>query len=174
MPNPSKPITVLIQTKKPHMSNAEIEQRRKNEEALQTDADKVNPPKWLSEEAKKVFRKIVKELKKVKLVTNLDVNSLAIYADNVVKYAEYEKELTKLNQLLDEAEEIEDVAEKVKVKAQIHKTIVNYITKKLQIGDTIRKYSVEFGLTAQSRARLAIPREKKEEKSEEEVMFGNV
>jgi P27 family predicted phage terminase small subunit len=174
MPNPSVPLNVMISTKKPHRSNKELEDRKKNEEELQTSNDKVNPPTWLDTNAKKEFKKIVKELKKVKLATNLDINSLAVYADSVVKYYEFEKEVDRLKKLLDEAYDIEDINERIKSQTQINKMIINFSTKKLSLSDNIRKYSVEFGLTPQSRARLAIPRKKEESKSEEEEMFVNV
>lgn len=146
-----------------------------NEEKLKVGSDKVDPPSWLCKNGKKVFRRTRNELKKIDLVQNLDINTLAIYSDNVVKYAEFEDTLRKMSELLEEANEIEDVLERLKMKDKINKQIVNMTTKKLQIGDAIRKFAVEFGLTPQSRARLAIPREKEEKpKSQFDEIFGDV
>lgn len=174
MSNPSIPLNIILNQKKSHYSNEYLEQRKVNEEKLKADDDKVTPPTWLSKNAKKQFKKIVIELKKIKLATNLDVNSLAVYADSVVKFIEFEAQLKNMNDLLKECDDIEDTIEKIKAKERIHKLIVNFTTKKLQLGDAIRKYSVEFGLTPQSRAKLAIPREKEKKKSEEEEMFNGV
>jgi P27 family predicted phage terminase small subunit len=173
---PNQPIQYLIKTSvnKPHRSNEFIDKRKKNEEKLQAPSNSVKPPTWLSEEAKKLFKKSVDELKKIKIINNLDVNTLAVYCDSVIKYSEFENEIERLNELYEKAEKIEDIEVQVKTQMNINKMIINYTSKKLSIADNIRKYAIEFGLTPQSRARLAIPHAKKKEKTEEEELFDNV
>jgi P27 family predicted phage terminase small subunit len=174
MPNPSVPIHVMIANGKPHRSNKEIEKRKKNEKSLQADDDNVKPPTWLCKKGKKIFKSVVGELIKIKLATNLDVNSLAIYSDTMVKYIEFENEIERLKKSIDDAYTIDDAYERNKIVLEVNKMIAKYSTNKLKLADTVRKFSVEFGLTSQSRARLAIPKKEEKEESEFDREFGAV
>lgn len=174
MSNPS--VQYLINTvKKPHRSNTYIDERKQNETELQAPVNNVRPPIWLSTEAKRIFIKTVDELKIVKLVTNLDVNTLAVYCDNVAKYSDLEKNIKTINKSYkDFCKMCDDPLMILDKTSEISKLTNNIIGSQLKLGDAIRKYAVEFGLTPQSRAKLAIPRKDKKEKSEEEEMFARV
>lgn len=72
---------------KSHLTKAEIERRQENEKQLEKlDSSKIRPPKWLGKDAKKVFKDIVKEMRVLDILVNVDVYGLAIIADAMEKY----------------------------------------------------------------------------------------
>ena len=54
---------------------------------------KLEPPDWLSKEARRVWRKIVKNAADVNLLDILDENTLAVYCNAVVEYRKCAQEL---------------------------------------------------------------------------------
>ena len=57
--------------------------------------------------------------------------------------------------------------------AETNKVPHPLLTKKKQLHDQMRSLVLEFGLTPSSRARLAMPKVEKSERSEEEELFGD-
>ena len=78
----------LLDSEKPHLSNSEIEKRKKNENALKVAKNKLKAPSWLSDEGKQAFEYVVQETESIDLLNNLDLHSLAIYSNT---YSEYIK-----------------------------------------------------------------------------------
>src|SRR5690606_3601563 len=74
-----------------HRTKAEIAARRQAEEAIRPPADDLKPPKWLSAAAKREWRRIVKVMEGLGLLTNADVDTLAAYCDAVARCAEAAK-----------------------------------------------------------------------------------
>ena len=70
-----QPIELVIAKGKKHLTKAEIEERQRTE--VKAAADKVTAPSYLTPSQKKTFKKIVKELRAIDLVSNLDVDALA-------------------------------------------------------------------------------------------------
>lgn len=70
MARPTKSAHVIT---KDSQTKAELEYRKKNEEILKGNADKVKPSSHLTKEQKKIFRQIVKELEASGILSNLDV-----------------------------------------------------------------------------------------------------
>ncbi|MCE5168515.1 phage terminase small subunit P27 family [Paenibacillus profundus] len=64
-------------TKRQRMEREEKEQEMNS----RLKRDKIRPPTWLDDQAKKMFRHLVKQLEETELLTNLDVNGLAHYCD---------------------------------------------------------------------------------------------
>src|SRR5690625_840766 len=102
--------------KKPHRSNKEIEKRIENEEKLRTGVDKVKPPNWLSRRGKKIFRDTAKELIGIGIISNLDVDTFAIFCDSVDKYEKDSDEIKRLRKdfkaFEDECDDVEVILEK--------------------------------------------------------------
>lgn len=67
----------LVEGNKANISKSVLEARAENEARLRTWTDKVKPPKWLSKDAKREFKRIAKELQEVDLISNVDVDMLA-------------------------------------------------------------------------------------------------
>lgn len=83
MARPTKPIEGCTGAR----TNAEKERRKENEEKLRGDNDKLKPPSYLTKEAKKIFKWIVKESKEANLFGNVDRFVLAQFSDT---YATWE------------------------------------------------------------------------------------
>lgn len=86
----ARPVELLVLGGKHKRSKRQITARQQAEAALRPPADKLEPPDWLDDAAKDVFRAVVAafEAAGLQVLTNADVNTLAIYADAVVRYAE--------------------------------------------------------------------------------------
>ncbi|MFA7174935.1 MAG: phage terminase small subunit P27 family [Kiritimatiellia bacterium] len=152
--------------KKSHMSNAEIEARKIAEARLRPGSDRVSPPKWLSNEAKKEFRRIVKEFDTVNadLFTNVDVDMLAAYCDAYIEY-----------QRCTEIIAHEGLMVEYTNKAGAENTVPHpLLAKKKQLFEQMKACASEFGLTPSARAKLTLPREPEKPKSKFERKFGNV
>lgn len=93
MPGGRKPqLTVLKDNGKDRHTKAEMDARRENEV---TGAEaKLKPPKELSPEAKKEWRRIVKLYRQLdaEVINDLDVNLLAGYCENVAIFKAAERE----------------------------------------------------------------------------------
>ena len=90
----AKPVEMMVLTGKKNLTKSEIQGRRKAEEEL-TPAGKpladVKPPKWLDRASKREWRRMVKLIGDLGIVTEADANTLAAYCDATVRYAEASK-----------------------------------------------------------------------------------
>lgn len=67
-------------------------EREEEEKKLKGNSDKIEkPPTWLSKNAKKEYRKIIEEIKNLDIVTNIDIDLVAIIADLFATIKECEK-----------------------------------------------------------------------------------
>jgi len=149
----AKPIELhLVQGNPNRLTKAEIEARKEAENSMRPKADKVKPPKWLGKKAKREFKRIVKELEEVGLLTNVDVDMLATYCD---AYVEYQR----CTEIIEEEGLMVEYTNKA---AETNKVPHPLLTKKKQLFEQMKSIAAEFGLTPSARAKIAIP--KKEEK----------
>lgn len=144
-----QPIELLQAKGKKHLTKAEIEERMKTE--VHAAADKVTPPKYLTESQKKTFRKIVKELRAIDLVTNLDVDALSRFVITQEQYNEVTEQLRHTDLMVD----FEGMS------------IVNPAYEKLTVLQDrffkqCRQGAADFGLTVSSRCRLVVPKAKEQ------------
>lgn len=161
-----QPINLVIAKGKKHLTKAEIEERQKTE--VKAAADKVTAPSYLLPEQKKQFKKIVKELRAIDLITNLDVDALARLIVAQTKYVE----VTKL---------IQELPTMIKVKVPTNqkdeegntvfteKEVVNGEVERLLIiqdrcWKQCRQGAADFGLTVSSRCRLVVPKAEEPQK----------
>ena len=92
MPRNKEPISILEGKKKSHLTNQQKESRKEQENRMKPPTDEIKPPKWLSKEAKKEFKimavnlKRLQESAKCSFISNLDVPLLAMWADAYVEY----------------------------------------------------------------------------------------
>lgn len=91
MSKPRKPIDM----QKAHNTILEKQKRKQEEQYVITGNNQLKtPPKWLDDDiAKKEWRRIIKELKQIEIVGNLDYSNLAGYCN---AYANYIKVTEKL------------------------------------------------------------------------------
>jgi phage terminase small subunit len=84
---------LLVQGNKNKLTKKEIEARKKSEEKIKPNADKIKAPAFLCRSAKLEFNKLAAELQQTEVLTNVDVDLLGWYcwANDHLK--------TKLNEL---------------------------------------------------------------------------
>ena len=161
MPRKAKSIGLhLVEGNKSNLTKKEIEKRKKNEEKLTPKSDNIKRPKWLKHDtvAQREWRKIVPELKRLGLLTNIDTTALAIYCEAVSKYVEAVENIKENGSLVEytntagETNMVKNPAIHVKEK---HYKIIKDMLK-------------EFGLTPASRASLAINLEGDDDKAEDD------
>lgn len=153
----------LLQGNKNRLTKKEIEQRVEAEKRLKPRANKVKPPAWLSDEAKKEFKRIVKEMQDLDLLTNIDVDALALYCDAYVNYIECTRIIAEEGLMVEYTNKA----------AETNKVPHPLLTKKKQLHEQMKSLAAEFGLTPAARAKLAIAKEDKKPKTEEEELFGD-
>ncbi len=77
-----------IDIQKGNITVINSQKRRSEEKSMETDNDQLKtPPRWLIDDvAKKEWRRIIKELEKIKLIGNLDRNNLGGYCNAFANY----------------------------------------------------------------------------------------
>ena len=133
----------------------ELHERIKKEEKMTPDNDKVVAPDWLTDEATEHFNFLADQLLSVDLISNLDVDLLAIYCRTWEEYIECDKIVREEGLMVEYTNKA----------AETNKVPHPLLTKKKHLFDKMKSIAVEMGLTINSRAKLAIPR--KEEKKED-------
>lgn len=136
---------LLLNGNKNKLTKQEIQIRRETEQKLKPKADNIKPPTWLTPLAKSEFKRLSAELNEIGIMSNVDVNQLAVYCRAYGRYIELQSNPDGIDE----------------------KTL-----------DTLYKQmksmAIEFGFTPSSRAKLAMPKEEKKEKTTEEKLFGDV
>lgn len=161
----AKPIVLqLLEGNKGKYSKAQLEERLEKESAIQPNTDNIKPPSWLSPFAKREFRKMVKELLEVDLITNVDVNAMAFYCDAYSKYVECTKVIQEEGLMVEYTNKA----------AETNKVPHPLLTKQKGLFEQMKSLSIEFGLTPAARAKIAIPKSSEKEVSAEEKMFGDL
>lgn len=89
-----QPIELVIAKGKKHLTKDEIEQRKASEVA--PCLDDITAPVYLTSKQKKHFDKLAGQLKKIKIMGETDVDTLARYVVAETQYQEAVKELRKL------------------------------------------------------------------------------
>lgn len=161
----AKPMSVQEMEGNPgKLSKQEIEERRAAEERIKPNADKVEPPDWLGDVAREEFNKLASELMQIGLITNPDVNSLAVYCDALEKYIECTRQI--------KADGI--MMKHVNNDGHENKIPHPLLSKQRDAANTMKAIAQEFGMTPSARAKLAIPRDNKKEPTEFDREFGDV
>lgn len=164
-----QPVELLIAKGKKHLTKAEIEERQRTE--LKAAADRVTAPAYLTPEQKKTFKKIVKELRALDIVANLDVDALARLVIAQSKYIAVTEKLNRLPLMIEverdtgrKDENGEPIIERVEiVNAQVERLAIMQD----RFFKQCRQGAADFGMTVSSRCKLVVPsanEQKKENK----------
>ena len=159
-----QPIALVQAKGKKHLTKAEIEERQPTE--VKAAADKVTPPQYLSPTQKRTFKKIVKELRAIDLISNLDVDALARLVIAQEKYIAVTQELNRQPIMVEieiETKQLDEYGQPVKIR----KEVVNGEVERLALLQDryfkqCRQGAADFGLTVSSRCRLVVPKADKE------------
>lgn len=133
-----------------HLTKEEKEARRKHEEAMRADTDKIVPPSRLLKSQKKKFEELASQLVKLNLMDNLDVDTLAMYIETYDNYVRVVKSARKMKNA-DLENNFKEYAAKMRTATQL--------------ADTCRKLASDLGLTISSRLKLVIPETEEKEES---------
>lgn len=151
MGRPRQPIDLVIAKGKKHLTKAEIELRKSQE--IKVDSDNIEAPPYLPNNLKDEFNAIAKELKKINIMTNLDVDTLARFVISKAMYLKLTSDIMKDTNLLQD---------------------VKVLNNQDKLFKQCRASAMDLGLTISSRCRLVIPTVEKEEKelTIEDRLFG--
>ena len=154
------PINILQERRRLHRSGTEIAARCAAEAEFGFAADKVRPPAFLSDVAKKEFRRLAKGLLEAKLITNVDVNALAAYCQAFSRWKDAEEKLSRHGTL---------------IKGKNGEPVINpyvYIVDKCFA--QMKAMALEFGFSPGARAKIAVPGKRPREKTAFEEDFGDL
>lgn len=147
-----QPIELVVAKGKKHLTKSEIEQRRNSE--VKANADKIKPPKNLTKDEKKEFKKISNELIEIGIMSNLDCNSLGMYIRSYGNYVKVSDRLMDIDPL-DNFEEYNKLS-----------ILEDRYTKQC------RSHAIDLGLTISSRCKLVVPKPPEEPKKNKFSKFG--
>jgi len=147
-----QPIELILLNGNKHFSKEEIEKRRSEE--VKVDNDRVEAPSYLSAKLKQEFNELARELIKVNIMSNLDVDTLARFVTARSMYNKITKTLSKMDVLDDK-----------------FATVLNSQDKFFK---QCRQTSTDMGLTISSRCKLVIPKKEVKEPSSFDKKFGDV
>lgn len=153
----ARPVELLVLNGRKHLTKQEIQERKEREERLRPAADAVRAPSWLSKEAKKIWRRAVKALSPLELLTNADVDQLALFCDAAARYAECSQILS------EEGVIIEGPRGPMKHPA---------VSAQAQYASIVARLGGKFGLDPSGRASIAIPKGDDKPKDKFEETFG--
>ena len=158
-----QPIALVQAKGKKHLTKAEIAERERTE--VKAPSDRVTPPSYLTATQKKAFRKTVKELRAIDLISNLDVEALARLVIAQEKYREVTETIAKQPLMVTVAYDTgKKDAEGNPIMAE-HEVVNSQVERLAIIQDRYfkqcRQGAADFGLTVSSRCRLIIPKHRK-------------
>jgi P27 family predicted phage terminase small subunit len=125
-------------------TKAELEQMEKAEESLQFAKGAVRPPTWLDPEAKKIFRKLVKDMESADILKNVDIHALAFFSDAYSDYISFSKIIAEEGTMVEYTNKA----------AETNKVPHPLFPKKKAAFEQMNKIMGDFGLNPVARARL--------------------
>ena len=149
-----------------HLTKKVIKERQEQEDALKGNTDNIVAPGYLIKRQKEEFESLSKELVRLNIFSNLDVDGLARYIDSRDEYIKLVKELRNMKSteasIVTPGKDVanEDYAKLVRVK----NTFFN----------ECRSSASELGLSITSRLKLVIPKTEEKPKTEFEKKFGDL
>ncbi|MBW7452452.1 phage terminase small subunit P27 family [Paenibacillus sepulcri] len=125
-----------------HWTTKEVEEREAAaKKFVRKKKKKMKVPEWLNDEARKVWRKTIKDMEEFDVLDKVDEDVLGTYCDAVAKYQE-------ANDLIDQHGYTE-------INAQGNRIVSAHVKLAQGYARIILAYSNKLGLNAEARARLA-------------------
>lgn len=138
MPQNAKSAMIHLYEGNPNNINKkELSRRAKNEQKLAISSANIKPPDWLTKSGESEFKRIVLLFEPTEILTEADINLLAVYCDTLVDYQAYITQIKKHGRL---------------VKGKLNP----FIHEKQKTAELLNKYANQIGLTPSARASLAI------------------
>lgn len=135
---------ILENGNRSHLTKDEIEKRHEQEKILEKlQSNKIRPPTWLGKVGKKIFKDIVKELKAINILVNVDIYGLAITADAMDKYIRCTIALHTEMLRVDEI-----------TNSGITQKENPFVKTQIRYAEIFKKYSSDFGLSPAARLKI--------------------
>lgn len=142
MPMPAKSARLFaIDGNAAHKTKKELNKRIDAEEKMKIRSDTIHAPTWLSKTAQKEFNRLATLLVEVEIMTEADINHLALYCDAYDKYICFERQVRRKGYW---------------VQGKDEKKPNPFITKMNQAAAQMRTFATDLGLSPAARAKLAI------------------
>lgn len=172
MARPREPINLLEAKGRSHMTKAEIAERRASEPQLCT--DDIEAPAYLSAAQKKHFNKLSRQLEKIKIMGETDVDTLARY---VVAETNYQTAVKAQRKLAKDEPKKDDPA--YLELADYYKAVEFWYAAQGAADKRQERYykqasalARDLGLTISSRCKLVVPKSDEEPKGNKFAKFG--
>jgi P27 family predicted phage terminase small subunit len=149
-----EPIRLVVLKGKKHLSKEEIDTRKEQE--VKAKSDRIGAPRYLPAELRSDFNKIAKELQRIDLISNLDLDALA-------RFLLAREQYVRCSMLIRDTDPVEDHYMYGKLSSSVK-----------QFFDQSRAAASDLGLTISSRCRLLVPKSKKVAPDEFDEKFGDV
>lgn len=149
-----------------HLTKEEIAKRQEHEEVMRGFTDNITAPSYLTAARKKEFDRLAKELVRLNIFSNLDVDSLARYIDSKTQYIQLVKEIKKIKPT--DIIELPDGSKKVVANEDYPKLMRT----KNNLFNECRAAASDLGLTITSRLKLVIPKTEEEKPKSKWAKFG--
>lgn len=154
-----QPTDLVVLKGKKHLSKSEIEERKSKE--VKASNDKVKAPSYLSKDEKKEFNKISKELIKIGIMSNLDIDSLSFFIKTRSEYLRITREVeirSPTKELEVEEKDSEGNIIDVKKIIVINDDYERLLKLQLRALASCRKTASDLGLSISSRCKLVVPK----------------
>ena len=154
----------VVNMQSAHLTQKEKQKKKQQEREIITgNEDLAKPPTWLlNADAKKEWKRVTEELKKIELIGNLDYANLACYCNAYANYIKVTRQLKKESYCI----ERETRTGVIVIKNPLVDIQTNYAAE-------MRKFAGLCGMTIDSRLKAAVRKvDKKEEKLEQK--FGAI
>lgn len=155
----AKPVELYVLKNERKIKKSELVSRQQAEQALRPASAELKPPRWLDKAAKKEWRRVVKLIGGLGILTDADVDTLAAYCDAVVRYAEAAQQVREQGMVI-----TDDKGKPMQNPALLA------MEKYWRI---MSKAAASLGLDPSSRAALAKAKAAEKPKDEFEELFGN-
>lgn len=169
-----QPLSLLEYKGKKHLTKKEIEERKSTE--VQAPSDKIKPPTYLPPDLKREFKKTSEELKRVGIMTNLDVDTLARFLFAKKLYLEVTDQMLKMPSTemvpyskKDKDGDIIEEGEMMVPNEAYSQMLINQD----KLFKQCKSAASDLGLTIASRCRLVVPKSEETKKSEGQQRFGD-
>lgn len=164
MARPREPIELIVSKGKKNLTKAEIAERRASE--VKPSTDEIEAPAYLTAAQKKHFTKLAKQLEKIKIMGETDVDTLARY---VVAETQYQAAVKEQRKLAKERPKKNDP--KFEVPADYYSALELWAVLTETTDKRQERYykqasalARDLGLTISSRCKLQVPIKAEEEK----------
>lgn len=152
MARPKEPADLIAAKGKSHLGKAEMEARRAAEVPVTT--EEIEPPEYLTPNQKKHFNKLARQLQRVKILSDTDIETLARYVSAQELYVDATK---KARAALKKSDDLDELERLTKLQDRYCKQAANLAR--------------DLGLTILSRAKIQVPVKEEEQKKNRFAQF---